>query len=159
MTKKKNQKSNPSSKPKQKSAQNSFRNWRKMLEKGFFTLAILVMVGFVYTVYSSAKATEQDLSVIGNGVPTVVQVHDPGCQLCRRLKKNLDSVASDFKPDVQFKIANIRNEQGRQFAQTHDVPHVTLLFFDETGNRVETIQGVTPAADIRQALSALVRNR
>ena len=34
------------------------------------------------------KRALHDLSVLGNGSPAIVQIHDPGCRLCRRLMAN-----------------------------------------------------------------------
>ncbi len=133
-------------------------NWRKIIERSLFATAILLMIGVAAAAYNKNKKLEYDLSVIGNGKATVVQVHDPNCQLCRRLKKNLDSVKGDFQAGVQFKTANLANSEGRRFSRVQQVPHVTLVFFDGRGQRVNSLQGVTPAAEIRTALQALTSN-
>lgn len=117
------------------------------------------MVGVAMAAYHNNKQIEYDLSVIGNGTATVVQVHDPSCQLCRRLNRNLNRVKDDFKADIQFKIANLASDEGRQFAQRHRVEHVTLMFFNKRGQRVNTLQGVTPAEDIRAALDTFSKLR
>lgn len=134
-------------------------HWQRWLKKGLIGSAFLVLIGATITVYSNMKQVEYDLSVVGNGTATVVQIHDPNCQLCRRLKNNLDSVKGDFKNNIQFKTANIANAKGRGFANKYNVPHVTLLFFNKKGDRVNTLQGVTPKEDIRKALEQLSRSR
>ena len=141
----------------EKSPRKKKMNWRRFIERSLFATAFLAMVGVAMAAYHSNKQIEYDLSVIGNGTPTVVQIHDPSCQLCRRLNSNLNSVKGDFKPDIQFKTANLASEQGRRFAQQHKVEHVTLMFFNKRGQRVNTIQGVTPADDIRVALNTFSR--
>ena len=98
---------------------------------------------------------EQDLSVIGNGKPTVVQIHDPGCQLCNRLKHNLDAVKGGFIDTIQFKTAMIVKSERRKLAHQHQVQHVTLLFFDKRDRRVHTLQGVSSQAEIRNGLADL----
>lgn len=132
-------------------------NWARFTKKAAITLGVIGVIFASFYTYSNKLKVEHDLSVVGNGMPTVVQIHDPGCQLCNQLKKNLSKVKGDFKNDIQFKTANIKTNKGRAFADRHRVPHVTLLFFDERGSRVNIIQGVTPAEDIRVALDALAR--
>ena len=134
-------------------------NGLKALKNSLFFSAIVSVLAVAIYFYSSHKQLEYDLSVIGNGKPTVVQIHDPGCQLCQRLKRNLDSVKSDFTPDMQFKVANIGSKAGREFARQHNVEHVTLLLFDKRGKRVETLEGVKPASEIKAALTRLSKHR
>ena len=101
--KKNKQHKNKAKKTRQKSAQ----RWKKLLQKSAFYIALLsIVIGSIW-LYLSLNKTHYDLSVIGNGTPTVVQIHDQNCRLCRQLKTNLDSVKSDFKEDIQFKTANI----------------------------------------------------
>ncbi|MGH1485443.1 MAG: thioredoxin fold domain-containing protein [Cellvibrionaceae bacterium] len=145
--------------PSKKSAATSNRvkpiNWLKWGRRGLITLVLAGITTFSVAAYMDKLALEQDLSVIGNGTATVVQIHDPGCQLCQQLKRNVDRVKGDFEDTVQFKIANIKNQKGSEFASKHRVNHVTLLFFDKRGRRINVINGVTPSAEIRQALEQL----
>ena len=140
-------------KPKQNSAK-AF-NWLRLLKKTGITFAVVGVIFLSFYSYSQKLKNEHDLSVVGNGVPTVVQIHDPNCQLCNQLKANLKQVKSDYKGEIQFKSANINTQKGRVFANKHRVARVTLLFFDSRGNQVNVIQGVTPTEDIRLALNAL----
>lgn len=101
--------------------------------------------------------TEHDLSVIGNGTATVVQVHDPGCQLCNRLKRVVGNTKAEFKDTVQFRTANIKTDKGKEFATKYSVPHVTLLFFDKKGTHVNTTQGVITKQEVKDALTQLTQ--
>jgi len=152
--KKKNTKSirNPKAPPKSKPI-----NWKKwcMNSAIFSVFAVLIIVSF--SIYSHIQKKHYDLSVVGNGTPTVVQFHDPNCQLCRQLKSNVDSVKGEFTDQVQFKIANMGSAKGKAFASKHNVPHVTLLFFNDKGRRVNMLQGVTPKKDIKTALTQLTK--
>ena len=132
-------------------------NWRKWIKSGTIALGFIGAIVASLMAYSHKLKIEHDLSVIGNGKATVVQIHDPNCPSCRRLKSNLDSVKGEFKEEVQFKTANISTRKGRRFAAQHNVPHVTLLFFNESGRHVNTLQGVTPEEEIRIALNRLSR--
>lgn len=133
-------------------------NWPRFAKKAAITLSVVGVIFASFFAYSNKLKIEHDLSVVGNGTPTVVQIHDPGCQLCNQLKTNLGQVKGEFTDDIQFKTANIKTNKGRSFADRYRVPHVTLLFFDGRGNRVNMIQGVTPAEDIREALESLSRS-
>lgn len=83
-----------------------------------------------------------DLSVIGNGVATVVQIHDPQCPTCRALQRETLRAAQSFEDDVlQVRVANIRTTEGRALASRYGVPHVTLLLFDGAGEMQRVLSG------------------
>jgi len=132
-------------------------NWKKLIQKSFFYVILCTLIVGTFLIYSNTNKIKYDLSVIGNGTPTVVQIHDHNCQLCRQLKSNLDNVKTDFTEEVQFKTANILAKKGANFAQKHDVAHVTLLFFNGQGKRVNTLQGVSSKDEIRTALEQLAK--
>lgn len=108
------------------------------------SLLALVLGGGGWLVVDDVRATirEGDLSRIGQGVPTIVQIHDPQCPLCSALQREARDAMSDFEPDqLQFVVANIRGEEGRKFAASHGVGHVTLLLLDPKGKRREVLTG------------------
>lgn len=89
-----------------------------------------------------ATTRENDLTRIGNGIPAVVQIHDPECPRCRALQKEVRDAMSNFKEnELQYLVANIRLAKGRQLAIKHRVGHVTLLLFDGKGNRRGILAG------------------
>lgn len=113
--------------------------------------AVIVAGGGAAFAYDlSKKLTEADLSVVGNGTPTIVQIHDPGCALCRSLQKEVRAALKlcDETP-LQYRVANITSVDGAAFQSRVGLPHVTLVFFDGQGTQVHTIQGVTPADRIK----------
>lgn len=102
---------------------------------------------------------EHDLSRLGQGVPVVVQVHDPQCPVCNALQDETRDALRDF--DVQgvlYLIANIRTPEGSDFAARHGVPHVTLLLFDSSGRLRETLRGPHRADELRPAFARLARH-
>jgi hypothetical protein len=141
------------------SQKNKIINWKEALQKSAFYIVLLTLIVGTVLIYSHNNMVKYDLSVIGNGSATVVQIHDHNCQLCRQLKSNLDSVKSDFKENIQFKTANILAKKGADFARQYQVAHVTLLFFNKQGQRVNTLQGVSSKDEIRRALQQLVKQR
>jgi len=90
-----------------------------------------------------------DLSAIGKGIPTVVQIHDPSCSLCRRLMGATRKAMQDF-PGVAYRVADITTSEGHTFQAKYDVPNVTLLLFDSKGGHIETLNGVRDADELRE---------
>lgn len=89
-----------------------------------------------------ATTRENDLTRLGNGIPAVVQIHDPECPRCRALQKQARDAMSNFSEnELQYLVANIRLAKGRQLATKHGVGHVTLLLFDGKGNRRRILAG------------------
>ena len=111
---------------------------------------------YVVHLYRSTSH-EHDLSRVGNGTASVVQIHDPQCQLCLALQKEtrqaLDKLAGD-RPD--YVIADIRTDKGLSFANKHGAKHVTLLLFDKAGNLRQVINGQRGSSELQQAFTRLV---
>src|SRR6056297_814047 len=56
---------------------------------------------------------EHDLSRVGQGVPVVVQVHDPQCPVCNALQDETRAALREFDAqEVLYLIANIRTPEG-----------------------------------------------
>ncbi|MEM7210081.1 MAG: hypothetical protein AAF434_19830 [Pseudomonadota bacterium] len=100
--------------------------------------------------YKKSWEKEHDLSVIGNGKITVVQIHDPGCRLCQRLQKNTKTALRGLNDDIQYRVANINTSKGKAFQIRHKEQHVTLLLFDGRGSLKRTIRGVQEADELRR---------
>jgi len=97
---------------------------------------------------------EHDLTKVGKGVPTIVQIHDPSCALCRSLQRETRTALKSFDADaVTYLVANIRSAEGAAFANRLGRGHVTLVLFDGAGTPVHTIEGVTPAHRLRAAFA------
>ncbi|MEM9496587.1 MAG: thioredoxin family protein [Pseudomonadota bacterium] len=104
----------------------------------------------------TARMEEGDLERIGQGIPAVVQVHDPTCPSCAALQKQARRAMRDFSDDsLIFLVADQTTQQGRDFAQAFGVTHITLVLLNGQGEHVETLQGVRPAAELRPAFLAL----
>ncbi len=90
----------------------------------------------------TATIAEHDLSRVGNGVPAVVQIHDPNCASCVALQREARSAMREFdESELQFLVADITNAQGRTLASAHGVSNVTLLLFDGDGKRRRILAG------------------
>ena len=100
----------------------------------------------------AATSRELDLTQIGRGVPTVVQIHDPQCPKCQALQREARQAMKAFGDgELRYLVANIRQEDGRRLARTHQVSHVTLLLFDAGGERRRIIAGQRSASALEEA--------
>jgi len=58
----------------------------KRARNGFIVIALLGIAGyFAVSGYLNFKE-EKDLTKIGNGKPSIVQIHDPNCPVCNELQ-------------------------------------------------------------------------
>ncbi len=145
---------------KSKATQPARRSWLKKINKVLLLMGLSAGAVFGAVQYKQHFDKQHDLSVIGNGIPTVVQVHDPGCRLCQQLRSNLFAATSALDDEaLQVRIADIGSTAGANFAFTHQVPHVTLLFFDARGKVVENLQGVKSEDEIERSVKSLLALR
>lgn len=109
-----------------------------------FGLIAAVVAGGGVAFVADVRETlaEEDLSRIGGGVPTVVQVHDPSCPTCRALQKEARAALADFEDgEIQYLVANLSQDDGRAFANQHGVEKITLVIFDRNGRRRQILRG------------------
>ena len=131
-------------KPKPKASR---RDFLRKSASGALAVAAVGGVGWYLVEDVMATIREGDLSQIGNGIPAVVQIHDPQCPSCRALQREVRKALEDFADeDLQYLVANIRDEDGRKLASAHGVGHVTLLLFDGKGKRRDILSGPNTSA-------------
>lgn len=128
----------------------SRRRFLRLVRNGAIALPFAAGIGF-FTVQSTlASMCEADLSQIGQGKPTIVQIHDPQCSLCRTLQSQTRRALKDFDDNTfTYLVANIKTSEGRAFAAEYRVPHVTLLLFDARGKMVDIVRGPTELDRLR----------
>jgi len=123
-------------------AQPSRRAFLRKLRNGGIAALILGGGGWFGVRDVQATMRERDLTRIGNGMPTVVQIHDPQCPTCIALQREArDAVCEVGEARLQFLVANIRTAEGRDLARRHRVGHVTLLLLDGSGRRQSILTG------------------
>ena len=123
-------------------------------------VATAVVSGAAWFVATEVKATvqEKDLSRIGNGIATVVQIHDPQCSKCIALQREAREAFGAFDDsELQYLVANIRTAEGKEFADKHRVQHVTLLLFDADGKRRTVLVGHNQAKNLERSFRRLVK--
>ncbi len=118
------------------------RRRRELLRLALVLLIVTPLVGGALAAFKHNYDVTHDLSVIGKGVPTVVQIHDPGCQLCQQLRRNASAAVDKLDGKLLYRIADISTPEGRRLQRLHQVPHVTLLLFDGDGQLRKVLNGV-----------------
>ncbi len=132
------------------------RDVLKLLRNGAVGTAALGGVGWWAVTGIRATAAEMDLSRIGSGKPTIVQIHDPQCAMCTELQRETRAALSCFgECDIQYLVASIRTEDGAQFAASLGLPHVTLVLMDGTGGVQEVLQGVRSREQLKPYFESL----
>ena len=133
------------------------RDTMKLLRNGGIAAVILGAGGFVSVRAVRATVAEQDLTTIGQGRPTIVQIHDPTCALCTELQRQARSAlrAIDSKL-LDYRVANIRTDEGASFANGVGAAHVTLVLFDGEGALVQRLEGVRQADELQREFEALL---
>ena len=147
----KNKRKNPAQSREQQRATSSRR---KFLDKAITIGGVILVSGVGFTAYRIRSNKIYSLDVIGNGSFTVVQVHDPGCDSCKLLLSNVESVRREFK-DVQFRVVNILYEDGAKFARKYNAKKTTLLIFNPEGELIDKLEGVFPSDNLRKRFSKL----
>ncbi len=132
--------------PKEPSALERFgrlptENKRRLFVKSAVALGVLGVAAGAISGYDTKKRELHDLTSIGAGKPVVVQIHDTGCPICRRLKSRASNVL-DGQPEIEFRIADIVSAKGRALQEKYGVQKTTLLLFDAEGNLVDTVFGL-----------------
>lgn len=128
-----------------------------LLRNGAIAAAVLGVGGVVSVRAVRATISEQDLTKLGQGTPTIVQIHDPSCALCTELQRNTRKALKAFDTDqYEYLVANIRTEDGAAFAGGFGVQHVTLLLFDGSGALQSTLEGVRDRAELEAHFRTLI---
>ncbi|MDD9916630.1 MAG: hypothetical protein OXT01_18420 [Rhodospirillaceae bacterium] len=142
----------PARKPDRRQFLGTVRNWS-------IAAAVVGVGGWFLVDDIRATSKELDLSQIGKGIPTVVQIHDPQCPKCQALQREARKAMKAFGADeLRYLVANIREEAGRGLARAHQVGHVTLLLFDGDGKRQEIVVGQRTSKTLEHVFRRHVTN-
>jgi len=99
-----------------------------------------------------AAVAERDLSVVGQGTPVIVQVHDTQCQICIALQREARAALDTIDQDaLAYRVADIKSDDGVAFAARYGATHSTLLFFDGQGNLSGRLVGPNDRQMLAQA--------
>lgn len=114
---------------------------RRLIVKCAGAFAVLGVSAGALSSYEKKQRNLHDLSVIGQGSPVVVQIHDPSCPTCRSLKSRT-TTALKGNEGIFFRLADITTADGKKLQTQYSAEKITLLLFDGEGRRVRTIKGL-----------------
>lgn len=118
------------------------RKTLRLLRNLAIATPVIGLAGFFSVRSVQATICEADLTKVGQGLPAIVQIHDPNCHLCAALQNQTRRALRSYDADShQFLVANIATEDGGAFAAKHRVPHVTLVLFDKRGKMTQVVRG------------------
>ncbi|MES0811488.1 thioredoxin family protein [Roseibium sp. SCPC15] len=133
------------------------RRFLRLTRNAVIGAALVGGSGYVFAQNVLSARHEHDLTRVGNGKPTIVQIHDPQCSMCRALQKETREALAMFEEgELDYVIANIRTQKGRSFANRYGVQHVTLLLFDEKGDLQDVLEGQRGSYQLRDAFRGLL---
>ncbi|MDB2369127.1 thioredoxin family protein [Octadecabacter sp.] len=96
------------------------------------------------------KLAEGDLTRIGQGNPTIVQIHDTTCPLCQSLQRQTRIALKDCDEGYEYLVANVATAEGLAFQRRMGQPNVTLALLDGDGTPLGFVNGVTPAEELKE---------
>ncbi len=111
--------------------------------------ALVVASAGALATYDKRQRTLHDLSGLGEGRATVVQIHDPSCPVCRNLKSRTSKVLEGFE-SVDFRLADITTSEGRKLQEQYRATKTTLLLFDGKGKHVRTVVGLQSIEELAE---------
>lgn len=136
-------------------AKMSRRTMLRYLRTGAIAVPVLGVAGYFSVQSVQATICEADLTKIGQGTPSIVQIHDPNCPICTQLQKQARRALGDFEDETHtYLVANIKTLEGSSLAAKYAVPHVTILLFDAKGEMVEVLRGPRTADELRPIFAA-----
>ncbi|TVR74406.1 MAG: thioredoxin family protein [Spirochaetaceae bacterium] len=123
---------------------------------GIIALVLLTGAVVALSAYNQRLERAYDLSVVGQGVPVVVQVHDPDCPFCVELRRNVESITGEFDSrELLIRYAELPTSEGAAFARLYGAERVTLLFFDAQGELKAHQAGVQEPEQLRRTFRRL----
>ncbi|MCY4180748.1 MAG: thioredoxin family protein [Litoreibacter sp.] len=123
---------------------------RALIQYGAIGGAVLLGGGYFGVRAVEAAICEADLTKIGKGTPSIVQIHDPSCPVCNALQREARKALKAMEGDApDYFVANISTLEGSNFAADYGVPHVTILLFDGKGEMKQVLQGSRTRAELQ----------
>lgn len=116
---------------------------------------LLGVVGFWGVQTVQASVAERDLTQVGQGKPSIVQVHDTQCQTCIALQREVRAALKQVDEEqLDYRVADIKSEDGLLFASLYGAGHSTLLFFDADGNLTQSLIGPNDRGTLARAFQS-----
>ncbi|MCH4564571.1 hypothetical protein MKP05_15820 [Halomonas sp. EGI 63088] len=146
----------PSSKPPSHAGKTRRHFCPRRLVRGLLIALALLAVPATWLILEERDVRAlADLSVIGSGEPVAVQVFDQRRSASRRLRDNAERALANIEHPPAWRVVNINTTQGARFAGEQLVDEVTIVLFDEQGQRTDAIRGVASVGELETAFTGL----
>ncbi|HID68855.1 MAG TPA: hypothetical protein EYP31_11515 [Roseibacterium sp.] len=127
----------------------------RMMRNVAIAVPVIGAAGYFGFQKVQASISELDLTRVGDGLPAIVQIHDPQCDLCLTLQRQTRRVLRGYEDgSFHFLVANIATIEGQFFARRHGVGNVTLVLLDGDGNQTAIVRGPLSNEALQQAIAA-----
>ena len=111
-------------------------------------VALFVVVVVIFAVSKLPRGFSEDLSIIGQGSPVAVVVHDKDDLHSHNLLTMIDEIRGDYANRIQFRIVDTGVRQGAMFSETQRVSGATLVLFGVDGQRITVLVAVSDTAEL-----------
>lgn len=119
---------------------------------------ILAICGVIATaVMLLPKGFKNDLTLIGQGSPSVVLVHDKNLVGGTTTMALLNKVRPDYKGKVVFLAVDIVTPTGQAFMQEQAVRAIDIVVFGPDGSRQQVLKGGVNEQELRSTLDATIK--
>lgn len=106
-----------------------YRYW-----SGWYT-ALLMVLGIIFIIAMVPRSYNSEFSHIGQGQRVAVLIHDSKKFPSVFFMSLMNGIRADYEDRVKFLVADIREAQGKAFAEKQQLSPPTLLLFDSSGER------------------------
>ncbi|NOY73255.1 MAG: hypothetical protein GXP14_12955 [Gammaproteobacteria bacterium] len=108
--------------------------------------ALLIAVVIAFAINKLPRGFSEDLSVVGQGSPVVVIVHNKEDMRSQYLMTMVDEVRGDYSDRIKFRIADTSVRLGTVFSVEQQVSGATLVLFGASGQRIAALNDVDNTA-------------
>lgn len=121
-------------------------------------LAVIVAICsiLVIAVMLLPKGFKNDLSLVGQGLVSVVLAHDKNLVGGTTTMALLNKVRSDYEGKVEFLAVDIATPVGQAFVRQQGVRAIDLVMFSRQGSRLRVLNGGISEQELRSALDEVL---
>ncbi len=118
------------------------------------TLTLILMIT-IFAVSLLPRGFSGDLSLIGQGTPVLLIVHDDNILQSGETMAVMNEIRNEYAEHLTFLVADIQTPDGKAFADRYGFMATALVFFSADGNKLQTLYSAQTAESLRQELNNL----
>lgn len=116
-------------------------------------IALLIIAGIVFIITELPQGYSSDLSVIGKGKDAIILIHDSKSFPSVEFISRMNIIRDKYQEKAVFRIADIKDEEGKIFAQDKNVKPPSLILFAADGAELGTIDGKRSSEFILESIT------